>query len=323
MIPVSQGNDLSAAQKRSSVDYCQSIDGQQHSSTCRLYITRKRYDIAFIGKYGRDISQRHIKQLMPETTFLSDDNGDDEIEMFDNVKGSIMILEMGQSKKALRFFNTYNPIREVADSNAEQFEMILGYQDGEILRHIEMPECVKKNFLTLLKFGRDGLAQKIDYQRPKKPDVILNNFVCHQFAQFLCSDHILPWQQRFDFINQMVSTEAILDDRFCSIVPVEKKEESFQLCGSIADREKDVGLKPGTRLLFFHPQTKSQTRRLFHSGVYLAENYFIAKDGPGNVMIDTIDSYLKHLSGSITHDFLMYAALPNHWNGYSFYGELV
>ena len=177
---------------------------------------------------------------MPETTFLSDDNGDDEIEMLDNVKGSIMILEMGQSKKVLRFFNTYNPVREVADANAGQFEMILGYQDGEILRHIEMPECVKKNFLTLLKFGRDGLARKIDYQRPKKTDVILDDFVCHQFAQLLCSDHTLPWQQRFDFINQMVSTEAIIDDRFCSIVPVEKKEESFQLCGSIADREKDV-----------------------------------------------------------------------------------
>ena len=373
------GGNFPAGHKRPLINNYQKAD-EQRVSKCRLFITRKLYDIAFIGNYGRDISQRHVKQLMPDAKFLPTDNGDDEIEMRENDKGSIMILDMGQTLKTVRFFNTFNPIKEVADANVEQLEIVLGYKNSELLKNIEMPECVKQNLLALFKFGRDGLAQQIGYQKTETRDVMLDSFVCFHFAQFLCSDHTASLQNRFSFINEMRSHEKILGDKYCSIFPVEIQDGVYRINNrnperieagrahrmydnsvytenieeipdfsslSLCERNNTAtdysesqvkldhskpeaaalsiehnALKAGVRLFFYRPESNAEPKSLFHSGVYLGEGYFIAKEGPANVVVTTIDNYMRLLSESYEHDQLIYAALPIVCDGSSFYGHL-
>lgn len=322
MLTGCHGGNFPVEQKRPLITNYQKADEQQQVSKCRLFITRELYNIAFVGNYGRDISQRHIKQLIPDAILLPTDNGDDEIEMPENDKGSIMILDMGQTLKTVRFFNTFNPIKEVADANVEQLEIVLGYKNGELLKHIKMPECVKQNLLTLFKFGRDGLAQQIGYQKTETRDIMLDSFVCFHFAQFLCSDHTASLQNRFSFINDMKSHEKILGDKYCSIFPVEIQDGFYRINNRNPESiEQHNTLNAGARLLFYMPQFNKRPK-LHHSGVYLGEGYFIAKEGPANVVVTTIDNYMKKLSESYEHDQLIYAALPLVCDGSSFYGHL-
>ncbi|WP_257266165.1 hypothetical protein [Endozoicomonas sp. ONNA2] len=86
--------------------------------------------------------------------------------------------------------------------------------------------------------------------------------------------------------------------------------------------EEHNTLKAGTRLLFYRHQFNARTKSLCHSGVYLGEGYFIAKEGPANVVVTTIAHYMENLRKSYGHDQLIYAALPIVCDGSSFYGPL-